>query len=293
MHLVLVDAGDGPVPGICPAGADSGHFVRLADVAPQAPTDLVELAAAAPEFLADVQRRVDAYRGPVSALADVRLLAPVPRPGKIIGIGLNYRDHAAETGQDIPTTPVVFAKFSTSVSGPYDPIVYPAQSTRLDYEAELGVVIGRRCWDVSLADAPSAIAGYVVLNDVSARDVQNETSQWTLGKSFPGFAPIGPALVTADSVPDPQDLDISLRVNGAQRQSSNTANMIFGVVELVSRLSRYCILEPGDIIATGTPGGVGIGFRPERLLDVGDVVDVRIEGIGGIRNQVVAPGTDR
>lgn len=232
-------------------------------------------------------------RDELIAPEQVELLAPIPRPGKIIAIGLNYRDHAEETGDAIPEVPVVFAKFPTAVTGPYADVVYPELSARLDYEGELGVVIGRRCAHLTTAEAPGVVGGYVVLNDVSARDVQNQTSQWILGKSFDTFAPFGPALVTPDEVGDPQNLDISLQVNDDVRQQSNTKNMIFGVYDLISRLSRVCTLEPGDVIATGTPGGVGIGFSPERLLSVGDQVTVTIERIGRISNRIVAPAVTR
>lgn len=223
-------------------------------------------------------------------LGQVRLAAPVPRPAKIIGIGLNYRDHAAETGQDLPTRPTVFAKFPTALSGPYEPIVLPALSSAVDYEGEFGVVIGREARDVPEDEALSYVGGYLAVNDVSARDVQNWTSQWTLGKSFDGFAPVGPFLVTADEVPDPQALRIETRLNGVTVQSSSTANMVFTVAELVSALSAVMTLEPGDIIATGTPGGIGAAQNPPRFLRAGDVVEVEIERLGCLRNPVTARG---
>src|SRR6201996_270223 len=206
-------------------------------------------------LLAD--RAADAHESARLRLGQVRLVAPVPRPSKIIGIGLNYRDHAAETGQDLPTRPTVFAKFPTTLTGPYDPIVLPALSNAVDYEGELGVVIGRQARFVGEDEALSYVGGYLVVNDVSARDVQNWTSQWTLGKSFDTFAPVGPFLVTPADVPDPQALEIETRVNGVTVQHSNTANMVFSVAALVSLLSQVMTLEPGDIIATGTPGGIG------------------------------------
>jgi 2-keto-4-pentenoate hydratase/2-oxohepta-3-ene-1,7-dioic acid hydratase in catechol pathway len=258
-------------------------------VDPALPADVAAVLAGGPAVLDRLRRAVGVAGDDVRhRVADVELLAPVPRPGKIVAVGLNYRDHAEETGEAIPTAPVVFAKFPSSVTGPYGDIVYPADSTRLDYEGELGVVIGRRCRHVREADAPGVIGGYLVVNDISARDVQNRTSQWTLGKSYDTFAPTGPAVVTPDEAGDPQALDIGTVVNDEPRQKSTTRNMIFGVYELVSRLSAVCTLEPGDIIATGTPGGVGIGFRPERLLAVGDVVRVTVQGIGTIANRVTA-----
>jgi 2-keto-4-pentenoate hydratase/2-oxohepta-3-ene-1,7-dioic acid hydratase in catechol pathway len=221
-------------------------------------------------------------------LEEVRLAAPVPRPSKIIGIGLNYRDHAAETGQELPAKPTVFAKFPTTLTGPYDPIVLPALSNSVDYEGELGVVIGRQARFVSEDEALSYVGGYLAVNDVSARDVQGWTSQWTLGKSFDTFAPAGPFLVTAAEVPDPQNLEIETRVNGVVMQHSNTANMVFTVAALVSQLSAVMTLEPGDIIATGTPSGVGAAQDPPRFLRDGDVVEVEIERLGCLRNPVVA-----
>jgi acylpyruvate hydrolase len=215
-------------------------------------------------------------------------LAPPLRPGKIIGIGLNYRDHAAETGQPVPDYPTVFAKFPTSVTGPGAPIVLPAASTKVDYEGELGVVIGRRVRDLPESEALAAVAGYLVVNDVSARDVQNRTSQWTLGKSFDTFAPIGPFLVTADEVPDPQRLDLTTSVNGTVVQQSNTANMVFSVAQLVALLSQVTTLEPGDLIATGTPAGIGAALDPPRFLRDGDVVEIAIAGLGELRSPVTA-----
>ena len=220
-------------------------------------------------------------------------LGPPLLPGKIIGIGLNYRDHAAETGQQLPDYPTVFAKFPSSVTGPGDPIVLPAASSQVDFEGELGVVIGRRVQAVSEAQALESVAGYVVVNDVSARDVQNRTSQWTLGKSFDTFAPIGPFLVTADEVADPQALDLSVTVNGEVMQRSSTANMVFSVAALVALLSEIVTLEPGDLIATGTPAGVGVARTPQRFLADGDVVEVAIKGLGRLTNLVRAAANER
>jgi 2-keto-4-pentenoate hydratase/2-oxohepta-3-ene-1,7-dioic acid hydratase in catechol pathway len=219
---------------------------------------------------------------------DAVQLGPPLRPGKIIGIGLNYRDHAAETGQALPEFPTVFAKFPNSVTGPSEPIRLPASSAQVDYEGELGVVIGRRSRAVPESEALAVVAGYVIVNDVSARDVQNRTSQWTLGKSFDSFAPIGPFLVTADEIPDPQQLALAVRVNGELVQDSTTANMVFSVAELVCLLSEVTTLEPGDLITTGTPGGVGAARVPPLFLHDGDIVEVAIEGLGMLRNPVTA-----
>jgi len=283
-----------------PAGAaGAGTVVDLATADPSLPADLEGLLAAAQAGrlagLADGASEGAsggaAGGGPEAArvqLDQVRLAAPVPPPSKIIGIGLNYRDHAAETGQELPTKPTVFAKFPNTLTGPYDPIVLPALSNSVDYECELGVVIGRRARDVGEDEALAYVGGYLPLNDVSARDVQGWTSQWTLGKSFDTFAPAGPFLVTADEVPDPQDLAIETRVSGVVMQHSNTANMVFTVAALVSQLSQVMTLEPGDIIATGTPGGIGGAQKPPRFLKDGDVVEVEIDGLGCLRNPVVA-----
>jgi 2-keto-4-pentenoate hydratase/2-oxohepta-3-ene-1,7-dioic acid hydratase in catechol pathway len=290
MHLATFVTGNGvPRAGVLVGDADGRTVVDLQLLDPALPTDVVEILSGSVGDRTAIEAAV--ANAPTSAcrpLSDVELLSPVLRPGKIIAVGLNYRDHAEETGDAIPDYPVVFAKLPSSVTGPHADVVYPAMSARLDYEAELGVVIGRRCRNISENEAGEVIGGYLVLNDISARDVQNRTSQWVLGKSFDTFAPMGPAVVTADSIRDPQDLGIRLHVNGELRQQSNTSNMIFTVRRLISLLSEVCTLEPGDIIATGTPGGVGIGFRPERLLSVGDRVTVEIDGIGSIANRIVA-----
>jgi acylpyruvate hydrolase len=223
------------------------------------------------------------------APADAELVSPVCRPGKIVGVGLNYRDHAEETGQPVPDYPTIFAKFPTSVTGPRSDIVVPSVVERPDYEGELGVVIGRYAKDVDASVALDAVAGYTVINDVSARDIQNRTSQWTLGKSLDTFAPIGPWLVTADDVPDPQRLAIETRVNGKVVQQSNTRNMVFSVADIIALLSSVVPLVPGDVIATGTPAGVGGAQDPPRFLEDGDVVEVEIECLGQLSNRVRAP----
>jgi 2,4-diketo-3-deoxy-L-fuconate hydrolase len=232
----------------------------------------------------------EAMDGDPVALAEVRLLAPVPRPGKVIGIGLNYRDHAAESGQPIPTAPILFPKFANSVIGPGEAIVIPPETEQPDYEAELGVVIGRTAHRVSQAEALSYVAGYTCVNDVSARDLQFESSQWMLGKAIDTFLPCGPWLVTADEIPDPQALGIRLTLNGEELQSSSTAQMVFGVAELIASLSRTMTLEPGDLIATGTPPGVGFARKPPVWLRDGDEVTVEVEGIGALTNPVRAGG---
>jgi acylpyruvate hydrolase len=220
--------------------------------------------------------------------ADVKLAAPIPRPGKIICIGLNYRDHAAESKAALPEYPIVFAKYANTVIGPGDAIVLPRVTEQVDYEAELGVVIGTTARDVSEADALKYVGGYLPVNDVSARDYQMRTSQWTMGKTFDTFAPMGPALITADEIPDPQALDIRLTIGDEVLQDSNTRHLIFTVQQLIADLTSVMTLEPGDVIATGTPAGVGSARTPKRWLRAGETVCVEIEGLGRLENPVVA-----
>jgi acylpyruvate hydrolase len=225
-------------------------------------------------------------------LAAVKLLAPVPRPGKIICIGLNYSDHAAETGQAIPQYPVVFAKYSNTVIADGEAIILPKVSSQVDYEAELGFVIGKRARHVVESEAMQYIAGYVVVNDVSARDYQNRTSQWTMGKTFDTFAPMGPALVSSDEISDPHDLNIRLTVGNEVLQNSNTCNLIFNIPQLVASLSEVMTLEPGDVVSTGTPPGVGAARKPQRWLRPGEVVTITIEKVGTLSNPTVAEKVD-
>jgi 2-keto-4-pentenoate hydratase/2-oxohepta-3-ene-1,7-dioic acid hydratase in catechol pathway len=233
-------------------------------------------------------RALEALRraGAVMDLSAVRLLAPVPRPGKVVCIGLNYRDHARESGMAIPERPVVFSKFSTSVIGPERPVVTPAISAQVDYEAELAVVIGRCARRVPKESALDHVLGYTNFNDVSARDLQFADSQWQRGKSCDTFGPMGPYLVTADEVKDPHRLAIRLRLNGQTMQDSNTDQLIFGIAELIAFLTESITLEPGDVIATGTPPGVGFARKPPVFLKPGDVMEVEVEGLGVLRNPV-------
>jgi 2,4-didehydro-3-deoxy-L-rhamnonate hydrolase len=221
-------------------------------------------------------------------LAEVRLLAPVPRPGKVLCVGLNYRDHASETGQAIPTQPVLFSKFANSVVGPGADVLVPPEAEQVDAEAELAVVIGRRASRVAAADALDHVAGYTCANDVSSRSLQYLSGQWLLGKAIDTFLPLGPWLVTADEVPDPQALGIRCLVNDELLQSSTTGEMIFGVAELVSFASRTITLEPGDVLVTGTPSGVGMAADPPRYLRPGDRMRVEIDGLGQLDNTVRA-----
>lgn len=225
---------------------------------------------------------------PAEPMASVKLLAPVPRPPKFICIGLNYRDHAEETNMPIPTVPTVFSKFATAVTGPGEPIVLPRSSTRPDYEAELAFVIGKGGRHIAASRWREHVFGYTMVNDVSARDYQMATSQWLMGKTFDTFAPMGPWLATADEITDPHELDISLTLNGEVMQNSNTRNLIFRVPELVEFLSSVFTLEPGDVVSTGTPGGVGFARKPPVYLKPGDEVAVRVQGLGELRNPVIA-----
>jgi len=220
---------------------------------------------------------------------DAYWFAPVPRPGKLICIGLNYRDHAAESKMAIPERPVVFSKFTTAVIAPGEPVVLPATSKQVDYEAELAVVIGRRAKNVGAAHALDYVLGYTCFNDVSARDFQFADGQWQRGKSCDTFAPMGPTIVTADVIPNPHQLSIKLRLNGRTMQDSNTDNLIFGIPQLISFLSETVTLEPGDVIATGTPSGVGFARQPPVFLKDGDKMEVEIEGLGILNNPVAAP----
>ena len=251
--------------------------------------DILPLIAAGADALDRVSRWV--YSPPGSARFDAahtKLLSPIPRPPKIIGIGLNYRDHAEEQKATLPDVPAVFAKFHTSVIGHGQPIVLPKNSTKPDYEAEFAFVIGKGGRHIPEDRWREHVFGYTIVNDVSARDFQRATSQWTMGKTFDTFCPIGPAIVTADEIEDPHSLDISLTLSGEVMQSSNTRNLIFGVPQLIAYLSSVFTLEPGDVIATGTPGGVGFVRKPPRWLRPGDECRIRVQGIGELVNPVVA-----
>lgn len=213
-------------------------------------------------------------------------MLPIERSQKIICIGLNYSDHAAEQGVDLPERPLLFAKWPNTLIGPGEPIVIPPITSKVDYEAELGVVIGTRARGVSIENALDAVAGYVCVNDVSGRDLQFADGQWVRGKSLDTFCPVGPALVSASEIPDPQVLGIRAILNGEVMQDSTTANMVFGVAEIVAFVSQAITLEPGDLIATGTPAGVGVFRDPQVLLQPGDEITIEIDGIGSLTNPV-------
>jgi 2-keto-4-pentenoate hydratase/2-oxohepta-3-ene-1,7-dioic acid hydratase in catechol pathway len=225
---------------------------------------------------------------PGHKLSDVRLHAPLLNPPRVFAIGLNYRDHAKEAKMALPAAPVVFFKMSTAIVGPGDPIVLPKNSSEPDYEAELAFVIGKGGYRIPAAAWREHVYGYTIVNDVSARDVQRATSQWSLAKSFPTYCPMGPAIVTADEIPDPHQLAIALRIGGETLQNSNTRELIFKIPELIEYISSITPLLPGDIVSTGTPSGVGMGRTPKRWLKPGETVTVTIEGVGSLSNPVVA-----
>lgn len=238
--------------------------------------------------LVDILSRADLPALP-AAPEGVRIGAPLARVGHFIAIGLNYADHAAETGAPIPTEPIVFSKAPSCLSGPNDDVLLPRGSEKLDWEVELAVVIGRRCDYVEERDALDHVLGYALANDVSERAYQAERGgQWIKGKSAPTFGPLGPWIATADEIADPQSLPMFLDVNGERVQNGNTETMIFSVAHLISYLSQFMVLEPGDVITTGTPPGVGLGFKPPRFLKAGDEMRLGIEGLGEQRQKVVA-----
>ena len=226
-------------------------------------------------------------RGHLVSLETLELGPPVPNPDKIICLGVNYRDHAVEAQQELPVAPMFFAKFRNSLIGPTSPILLPRVSNQIDYEGELAVIMGTRCKEVSEQEALHYVAGYTIMNDVSARDVQMQTSQWMAGKALATFAPMGPGIVLASALPNPRALLLTTRVNGQVVQQDSTAHMIFSVATAISFLSSLMTLEPGDIIATGTPSGVGFKRTPPLFLHEGDVTEVEIEGIGQLRNPVM------
>lgn len=275
-----------------------GGLTRIGVVAGDS---IVDLAAAAPElpremtaFLvagrAAAEKAASAARNSAHriALASVKLEAPIARPPEFLAIGLNYSDHVEETKMKRPEFPMFFNKQSSAVTGPFDPIHLPRVSTALDYEGELGFVIGRRCRHVPRARAHEVIAGYVIVNDVSVRDWQRRAPTMTLGKSFDTHAPFGPWIVTPDEVGDPHTLDLKTLVNGEQRQHSNTKNLIFDCYAQVETLSTVFTLLPGTVVSTGTPGGVAAAMNPPKWLRIGDVVRIEIEKLGHIENRVIA-----
>lgn len=268
-------------------GEWQGQYVDVNAADPEAPSSVRAILELGPERQArigDALAKGEVRYDPAGAT----LLAPVPDPRKIICLGLNYRDHAAESGMEIPTEPILFSKYPTTLVGHLADIVLPEESSQVDYEAELVIVVGKGGRRISQAKALEHVAGYTVGHDVSARDWQlnKPGKQWMAGKTFDTFAPVGPALVTADEVPDPHALGIRLRLNGETMQDSSTSQLIFRVDETIAYLSKIFTLEPGDLIFTGTPPGVGMARKPPVWLKAGDVVEVEIDGLGTLRNGV-------
>lgn len=281
MKLITYDVHGTPTPGLVKDGhvlSLSGHLVRSV-------LDLLNDETA----LDRVKRAAEAFGGRGPAIEEVRLLPPVAPVGKILCIGQNYADHLAEQHGNLPERPILFAKFPSCVIADGEAIIKPKETAKLDYEAELVVVIGRRTKGISRDRALDGVAGYTIGNDVTARDVQYRDGQWVRGKSFDTFAPLGPCLVTTDDVPDPQNLAIRSRVNGELRQDGNTRDMAFDVATLIANLSAGITLEPGDLIFTGTPAGVGHFRQPPSYLQPGDRVEIEIDGLGRLSNTVAAP----
>jgi acylpyruvate hydrolase len=240
------------------------------------------------EYVTTAEKGAFLGQGIVYGLKAVTLKAPVPRPTKLILVGLNYRDHAEEAKMKIPEEPTLFSKYPNVVVGPGEAIRMPKVSTQIDYEGEFAFVIGKRGKDISKAEAINYVAGYTIVHDVSCRDYQLRTGQWMIGKTFDTFAPMGPYLVMKDEIPDPHTLNLTTRLNGVVMQSSNTKNLIFNTFDLIAYMSRVFTLEPGDVISTGTPSGVGFARKPPIFLKPGDVVRIEIEGLGALENPVAA-----
>jgi 2-keto-4-pentenoate hydratase/2-oxohepta-3-ene-1,7-dioic acid hydratase in catechol pathway len=283
MKLVTFRNGGPPRLGVV-AGDE---VVDLREADPALPAEMTAFLAAGAPALAAARRAADTARRRLS-LASVILAAPVLRPPKFLGVGLNYAEHVRESGAKPPEVPIIFTKQSTCVIGPRDPIHVPRASAVVDYEGELAFVIGRRCRHVPKARAREVIAGYTVCNDVSVRDWQRRSPTMMMGKSFDTHGPLGPWLTTADEIDDPHALPLRTWVSGDLRQDSNTKEMIFDCFDLVEHLSTAFTLEPGDVVTTGTPSGVGIAMKPPKLLAAGDVVRIEIEGIGALENPVIA-----
>ena len=277
MKLVTFQKGDyGPRPGLV---VDHG----IVDLSAEGFKDSIAFMGAAASVQADV-----AHSKRVISMENVRLMAPVPAPPRIFGIGVNYAEHAAESKTEVQKVPTVFLVLSSAVVGPNDDVVLPKASAKVDYEAELAVVIGKPGYQIKAGKWEEHVFGYTIMNDVSARDVQRATTQWSLGKSFPTFAPMGPWIVSKDELADPHTLDISLTIGGEKLQDSNTSLMIFKVPELIEYISGIVPLQAGDVISTGTPAGVGMGRDPQRWLKPGEEMVVAIQHIGELRNKLVA-----
>jgi len=277
MKLVTFEQGGrGVRPGLI---ADGG----VIDLSAEGFRDAIAFIAAPASVQADV-----AKKKPTISLEGVKLKAPIPAPPRIFGIGLNYADHAAESKMEPQKVPTVFIVLSSAVVGPDGDVILPKASSMVDYEVELAVVIGRPGYQIPAAQAMEHVFGYTIMNDVSARDVQRATTQWSLGKSFPTFAPLGPWVASKDEVPDPHTLGISLSIGQEKLQDSNTSQLMFKIPQLIEYISGVTALETGDIISTGTPAGVGMGRNPQRWLKPGEEMVLRIEKIGELRNKLVA-----
>ncbi len=282
MRIITFEAGGQTHPGVI-----SGEFAL--DLAAAGFSTVLDLIKHSVVGQSQLEKLIaEAPRDARYRLSDVKLLAPLPQPRKLICVGLNYLDHARETGSEVPKVPTIFNKFSTAVIGPADNIVLPKVSKSPDYEAELAFVIGRGGRHIAPQDWADHVFGYTIVNDVSARDYQRATSQWLMGKTFDTFAPLGPWIVTADEIADPHALDIQLDINGEVLQKSNTRELIFKIPDLIAFLSSVFTLEPGDIVSTGTPAGVGFTRNPPRFLRPGEEVAIKIQGIGELRNPIVA-----
>ena len=258
---------------------------EVVDLTGLAHSSVLAIIEAGDSALAEIKAKLD--KAPRVALSEVTLHAPL-RPPRVFGVGLNYASHAAESKMAVQKVPTVFMKLSSSVVGPDVPVVLPKISSQPDYEAELGVVIGKSGYQIAASDWQQYVYGYTIVNDVSARDIQLATSQWTLGKSFPSFTPLGPAVVTSDEVGDPHVLNIALTIDGETLQSANTRDLIFKVPALIEYISSTTPLEAGDVISTGTPEGVGLGRTPQRWLKPGEEMVITIEKLGSLRNRTVA-----
>jgi 2-keto-4-pentenoate hydratase/2-oxohepta-3-ene-1,7-dioic acid hydratase in catechol pathway len=281
MRLVTFVEGDkAPRPGLV---VEQG----IVDLGAEGFNDAIEFMGASSNVQLEAAGAVARSRARI-ALDEVRLLAPVPNPPRIFGIGVNYVEHAAESGTKMRDVPTVFIVLSSAVVGPGAEVVLPPNSSMVDYEAELAVVIGKAGHRIAASEWEEHVFGYTMMNDVSARDVQRVTSQWTLGKSFPTFAPMGPWVVSRDEIADPHRLGISMTIGGERLQDANTSQMIYKIPALIEYLSSIVPLQVGDVISTGTPAGVGMGRTPQRWLKAGDEMVVAIEGIGELRNPVVA-----
>jgi 2-keto-4-pentenoate hydratase/2-oxohepta-3-ene-1,7-dioic acid hydratase in catechol pathway len=285
MKLVRFTSSGQPVIGV--VAGDGKGIIRISHLLPEY-REMIQLAAAGPEALRRLADKA-AHASPTDSLSETTLLAPMERPHKMLAIGLNYRDHAKEAvrlGVSIPPQQPWFNKATSCLSGPFDDID-PGVTSQLDYEVELGVAIGRTARYATQEDAPNHVFGYFVANDVSARDWQHHSSTWTIGKSFDTHGPIGPWIVTPDEIPDPHSLEVRCFVNGELRQRSNTDDLIYNIWAQIEYLSTAFPLEPGDLLLTGTPGGVGHAMIPQRHLQAGDVVRCEIDKIGAIENKVV------